>query len=38
MAGGERSYTMLALLLAMGEQIQSPFRCLDEYDVSGWHH
>lgn len=33
MSGGERSYTTLCLLLALGHVIESPFRLMDEYDV-----
>jgi hypothetical protein len=33
-SGGERSYTMVALLLAIGRWNETPFRCMDEYDVS----
>jgi len=32
-SGGERSYTTLALLLALGEKLETPFRILDEFDV-----
>merc|ERR1711998_773203 len=33
LSGGERSYTTLALLLAIGEVIESPFRVMDEFDI-----
>ena len=33
LSGGERSYTTLCLLLALGHVIESPFRIMDEYDV-----
>jgi len=33
MSGGERSYTALCLLLALGHVIECPFRLMDEYDV-----
>ena len=33
LSGGERSYTTLALLLAVGASVQSPFRCMDEFDI-----
>jgi len=32
-SGGERSYTTMCLLLALGEQLETPFRVLDEFDV-----
>jgi structural maintenance of chromosomes protein 6 len=32
-SGGERSYTTMALLVAMGETLETPFRILDEFDV-----
>jgi structural maintenance of chromosomes protein 6 len=34
MSGGERSYATLALLLALGASHESPFRVMDEFDVS----
>lgn len=40
LAGGERSYTTIAFLLAVGDHTESPFRCMDEFDVfmvSGGH-
>eukprot|EP00980_Cylindrotheca_fusiformis_P021406 scaffold8259_cov143-Cylindrotheca_fusiformis.AAC.24 len=33
LSGGERSYTTIALLLAVGESLETPFRVLDEFDV-----
>jgi chromosome segregation ATPase len=33
LSGGERSYTTLSLLLALGEQLETPFRVMDEFDV-----
>ena len=33
LSGGERSYTTLCLLLALGHVIEAPFRLMDEYDV-----
>jgi chromosome segregation ATPase len=33
LSGGERSYTTLCLLMALGHVIESPFRVMDEYDV-----
>lgn len=32
-SGGERSFTTLALLLALGERLETPFRVMDEFDV-----
>jgi structural maintenance of chromosomes protein 6 len=32
-SGGERSYTTMCLLLALGEFLETPFRILDEFDV-----
>lgn len=32
-SGGERSYTTMCLLLAIGEKLETPFRILDEFDV-----
>jgi chromosome segregation ATPase len=33
LSGGERSFTTLCLLLALGHVIDTPFRVMDEYDV-----
>ncbi|KAL3792589.1 hypothetical protein HJC23_005559 [Cyclotella cryptica] len=33
LSGGERSFTTLALLLAIGESLETPFRVMDEFDV-----
>ena len=33
LSGGERSFCTLALTLGIGEQIESPFRAMDEFDV-----
>ena len=33
LVGGERSYTTVAFILALGKFTESPFRAMDEYDV-----
>jgi DNA repair exonuclease SbcCD ATPase subunit len=33
LSGGERSYTAISYLLAVGKHTEAPFRCMDEYDV-----
>ena len=33
LSGGERSFTTIALLLALGDALETPFRVLDEFDV-----
>mmetsp|Transcript_29485 Transcript_29485/g.33811 ORF Transcript_29485/g.33811 Transcript_29485/m.33811 type:complete len:1212 (-) Transcript_29485:207-3842(-) len=33
LSGGEKSFTTIALLLALGETLETPFRVMDEFDV-----
>lgn len=33
LSGGERSFATIALLMALGESIETPFRIMDEFDV-----
>jgi len=33
LSGGERSVTTIAFIMAIGEQIDAPFRAMDEFDV-----
>jgi len=33
LSGGEKSYATLSLLLALGENLETPFRVMDEFDV-----
>eukprot|EP00535_Pseudo-nitzschia_heimii_P003888 CAMPEP_0197177072 /NCGR_PEP_ID=MMETSP1423-20130617/2806_1 /TAXON_ID=476441 /ORGANISM="Pseudo-nitzschia heimii, Strain UNC1101" /LENGTH=1222 /DNA_ID=CAMNT_0042626559 /DNA_START=130 /DNA_END=3798 /DNA_ORIENTATION=+ len=33
LSGGERSFTTISLLLAIGESLETPFRVMDEFDV-----
>ncbi|GAX20801.1 hypothetical protein FisN_7Hh114 [Fistulifera solaris] len=33
LSGGEKSYTQMCLILALGEKLETPFRVLDEFDV-----
>ena len=38
LSGGERSFTNMCFIMAVGKQISSPFHCLDEFDVRPlWH-
>lgn len=34
LSGGERSFTNMCFIMAVGQDISSPFHCLDEFDVS----
>lgn len=33
LSGGERSFTTVALIMALGQEIRAPFMLLDEFDV-----
>ncbi len=33
LSGGERSFTTIAFVLALGDALQTPFRLMDEFDV-----
>ena len=33
LSGGEKTFTTLALLIAIGQVMETPFRVMDEFDV-----
>ena len=33
LSGGERSYSTMSFVLSLSDAVESPFRCLDEFDI-----